>query len=92
MQEIGVACGVTVGNGVNKKTDYLICGEKVGANKINKAIEPDVPVYEDSWFIDVVFQDLAIEESEHKPIELSNRSELEQYSPKQSRCEDNRTY
>lgn len=63
MQEIAVACGATVGNSVNKKTDYLICGEKVGASKINKATELDVPMYEDSWFIDIVFQDLAIEES-----------------------------
>ena len=28
MQEIAIACGATVGNSVNKKTDYLICGEK----------------------------------------------------------------
>jgi len=83
MQEIAVACGATVGNSVNKKTDYLICGEKVGANKINKAIELDVPIYEDSWFIDIVIQDLAIEQSERKPIELSNNSELEEYSSKQ---------
>lgn len=84
MQEIAVACGATVGNSVNKKTDYLICGEKVGANKINKAIELDVPMYEDSWFIDIVFQDLTIEESENKTIELSNSPELAEYSLKQS--------
>jgi len=84
MQEIAVACGATVGNSVNKKTDYLICGEKVGANKINKAIELDVPMYEDSWFIDIVFQDLAIEESEHEPIEFSNSFEVTQYSTIQS--------
>ena len=84
MQEIAVACGATVGNSVNKKTDYLICGEKVGANKISKAIELDVPIYEDSWFIDIVFQDLAIEESEHKPMELSSTSGIAQYLPKQS--------
>lgn len=82
MQEIAIACGATVGNSVNKKTDYLICGEKVGANKINKAIELDVPMYEDSWFIDIVFQDLAIEESEYKPMETSSSSEHVKYSPK----------
>lgn len=84
MQEIAVACGATVGNTVNKKTDFLICGEKVGPSKINKAIELDVPMYEDSWFIDIVFQDLAIEESEHKPMELSGGTELAQHLPKQS--------
>ncbi len=84
MQEIAVGCGATVGNSVNKKTDYLICGEKVGTNKINKAIELDVPMYEDNWFIDIVFQDLAIEESEHKPIEASNNFELPQYLSNQS--------
>lgn len=84
MQEIAVGCGATVGNSVIKKTDYLICGEKVGANKISKAIELDVPMYEDNWFIDIVFQDLAIEESEHKPIESSNNFELPQYSSNQS--------
>ena len=83
MQEIAVACGATVGNSVNKKTDYLICGEKVGANKINKAIELDVPMYEDSWFIDIIFQDLSIEESESKPLELSSSYERVQHSPKQ---------
>ena len=62
----------------------IACGEKVGANKINNAIELDVPMYEDSWFIDIVFQNLTIEESEHKPMELSSSSELAQYSPKQS--------
>lgn len=84
MQEIAVACGATVGNSVNKKTDYLICGEKVGVNKINKAIELDVPMYEDSWFIDIVFQDLAIEEFEHESLELSNSFEVTQYSVIQS--------
>lgn len=84
MQEIAIACGATVGNSVNKKTDYLICGEKVGANKINKAIELDVLMYEDSWFIDIVFQDLAIKESEHAPIELSNSFEVTHYSVIQS--------
>ena len=84
MQEIAVACGATVGNSVNKKTDYLICGEKVGASKINKALELDIPMYEDSWFIDLVFQELAIEKTEHKPIVNSNSFELEQYLPKQS--------
>ncbi len=39
---------------------------------------------ENSWFIDVVFQNLTIEESEHKPMELASSSELAQYSPKQS--------
>ncbi|WP_300383517.1 BRCT domain-containing protein [Clostridium sp.] len=84
MQEIAVACGATVGNSVGKKTDYLICGEKVGINKINKAIELDVPMYEDNWFIDIVFQDLAIEESEYKPIKPSNNSEQLQNLSNQS--------
>lgn len=82
MQEIAVACGAIVSNSVNKKTDYLICGEKVGASKINKAIELDVPMYEDSWFIDIVFQDLAIEEAEYKPMDVSNSSNHVQHSPK----------
>ncbi|MFD1927315.1 BRCT domain-containing protein [Sporosarcina siberiensis] len=84
MQEIAVCCGASVGNNVNKKTDYLICGEKVGANKINKAIELDVPMYEDNWFIDIVFQDLAIKENKQKPIESSIISELPMSSHKQS--------
>ncbi|PZX07426.1 exonuclease [Psychrobacillus insolitus] len=62
MQEIAVACGSTVGNTVNKKTDFLICGEKVGKSKIIKAIELDVPMYDDDWFIDIVFKDLSLEQ------------------------------
>lgn len=66
MQEIAVACGATVGNSVNKKTDYLICGEKVGQSKINRAIELEVPMYNDDWFIDIVFKDLSLEQSENE--------------------------
>ena len=62
MQEIAIACGSTVGNTVNKKTDFLICGEKVGKSKIIKAIELDVPMYDDDWFIDIVFKDLSLEQ------------------------------
>ena len=42
MQEIAIACGASVGNSVNKKTDYLICGEKVGQSKINRAIKKNL--------------------------------------------------
>lgn len=84
MQEIAVACGATVGNSVNKKTDYLICGEKVGANKINKALELDIPIFEDSWFIDIVFQSISIEQSGHQAINLSDDSESEGNSVKQN--------
>ncbi|MEE1130991.1 MAG: BRCT domain-containing protein [Caryophanon sp.] len=82
MQEIAVACGATVGNSVNKKTDYLICGDKVGASKLNKAIELEVPTYEDSWFIDLVFQDLRIEESGFKSVNFSSSSESGEHAPK----------
>ena len=71
MQEIAVACGATVGNNVNKKTDYLICGEKVGQNKINKAIELEVPMYNDDWFIDIVFKDLTIDQAENETREVA---------------------
>jgi len=37
MQEQARALGALVQSGVNSKTDYLVCGENVGANKIAKA-------------------------------------------------------
>ncbi|QUW22479.1 hypothetical protein JSQ81_02510 [Sporosarcina sp. Marseille-Q4063] len=75
MQEIAIACGASVGNSVNKKTDYLICGEKVGQSKINRAIELEVPIYHDDWFIDIVFKDLSIE---HVKSEVSATLQVEE--------------
>ena len=37
-------------------------GKKVGKSKIIKAIELDVPMYDDDWFIDIVFKDLSLEQ------------------------------
>ena len=41
---------------VGRQTDYLICGAKVGATKINKARELGVSVIDEAQYWDLVGQ------------------------------------
>ena len=46
--------GVKVQNSVGGKTDYLVCGEKGGASKINKARELGVRIISEREYLDII--------------------------------------
>ncbi len=50
MQEKAIAAGALVQTAVNGKTDYLICGENVGAKKIEKAKSLNVKTIDEDTF------------------------------------------
>jgi DNA ligase (NAD+) len=48
------AKGAKVGSSVSAKTDYLVIGENVGANKINAAREKNVSVISEQEFLELL--------------------------------------
>jgi DNA ligase (NAD+) len=48
MQEQAVALGCEIPSSISQLTDYLVCGENVGANKIARAINFSVKVVSES--------------------------------------------
>ena len=54
MQTQARALGATVQTAVSGKTDYLVCGENVGAAKINKANRLDVTVLTESQYMAMI--------------------------------------
>lgn len=54
MKKQAKALGATVGGSVSGKTDYLICGDKVGASKTNAAAEKGVTVITEDQYIEML--------------------------------------
>ncbi|MCO7226831.1 helix-hairpin-helix domain-containing protein [Pleionea sp. CnH1-48] len=54
MEKQAKALGAKVGKSVSGKTDYLVTGEKVGANKINAAKEKGVTVLTESEYLAMI--------------------------------------
>lgn len=51
MEETARLMGANVQSGVNSKTDYLVCGDKVGAKKIDKAKSLNVEVIKETEYL-----------------------------------------
>lgn len=54
MEKYAKSLSAKVGKSVSGKTDYLIAGEKVGANKLNAAREKSVTVLSEQEYIDLI--------------------------------------
>lgn len=54
MEKQAKALGAKVGKSVSGKTDYLVTGDKVGANKINAAQEKGVTVLTEQEYLDML--------------------------------------
>jgi DNA ligase (NAD+) len=48
------ACGAKVGSSVSAKTDYLVIGENVGANKLQAATEKGVQIISEQDFLQLL--------------------------------------
>lgn len=57
LQERARAMGATVQSSVNGKTNYLVCGEKVGASKMNKAAALGVQVLTEEQYLSLIAAD-----------------------------------
>jgi DNA ligase (NAD+) len=54
MQEQARAMGALVQSAVNAKTDFLVCGEKVGASKMNKARQHGTVILQEDEYLRLV--------------------------------------
>ena len=54
LSKLAKAKGAKVGNSVSAKTDYLIAGENVGANKLNAAREKGVTIIDEHTFLQLL--------------------------------------
>lgn len=56
LQEAARSLGANVQSSVNSKTDYLVCGDKVGASKIAKAEKLNVTVLTEAEYVTLLTQ------------------------------------
>ncbi len=56
MQEQARALGALVQSSVSRKTNFLVCGERVGASKMNKARDLGVQVLNEAEYLELIAQ------------------------------------